>query len=77
MSIFSVFFTNRTIETKNIQNEQNEQNSRCAIQRNTVLCIFLSPRKCPQKNSQNTSKKQKVAKHPQNEIFKTLQNTVF
>jgi len=59
--VFSVFYKTAQNRTKHIQNAQNEQNTRCAIQRNTVLCVFLSLRKClNKKHSQNT--------------FKTLQN---
>jgi len=64
--VFSGFSQNRPKQTKNIQNAQNEQNTLCAIQRNTVLCVFLSLRKCLQKNSQNTSKTlQNIRKTPQ------------
>ena len=72
----SVFYKTAQNKPKIIQNAQNEQNTNtlCAIQRNTVLCIFLSLKKCLQK---------KIAKHVQNiakqfqNIRKTPQNTVF
>jgi len=53
------------------------QNMLCAIQRNTVLCIFLSLSKCLQKHSRNTSKTlQNIRKTPQNTVFqKHSQNT--
>jgi len=64
------------------QNEQNEQKELCAIQRNTVLCIFLSLRKCfykknirktrPNKHCK-TSAKQKHRKTLH--LKKHLQNT--
>jgi len=65
--VFSVFLQNRPKQRpKNIQNTQNEQNTLCAIQRNTVLCVFLSLRKCLyKKHSQNTHA-QNIGKHPQN-----------
>jgi len=48
----------KTLETNKIQN------TLCAIQHNTVLCIFLSLRKCLQKIfAQHV---QNIAKHPQN-----------
>jgi len=44
--VFSVFHKTAQNRPKSIQNAQsNEQNTLCAIQRNTVLCIFLSLRK--------------------------------
>jgi len=67
--VFSVFHKTAQNRPKNIQKEQNEQNTLCAIQRNTVLCVFLSLRKCLQKT---------FAKHVQNSlqnIRKTPQNT--
>jgi len=73
MHVFSVFHKtaqNRPKITQK-QNAQNEQNTLCAIQRNTVLCIFLSLRKCLQIE---------IAKHVQNilqNIRKTPQNTFF
>jgi len=66
--VFSDFYKTAQNRPKNIQNAQNEQNTRCAIQRNTVLCVFLSLRKCLyKKHSQNTSKTlQNIRKTPQN-----------
>jgi len=63
--VFLAFF-HKTAQNrpKNIQNAQNEQNTRCAIQRNTVLCVFLSLRKCLQKTF--VKHVQNIAKHPQN-----------
>jgi len=72
--VFLAFFTKQhktDQQVYNIQNAQNEQNTLCAIQRNTVLCIFLSLKKCLKKT---------FAKHVQNilqNIRKTPQNTVF
>ena len=54
MRVFSVFHKTAQNRPKNIQNEQNEQNTLCAIQRNTVLCVFLSLRKCLTKNIRKT-----------------------
>jgi len=66
------FSKHSTKQTKKYTKRTNEQNTRCAIQRNTVLCILLSLRKCLQKYSQNTSKTlQNIRK------TKTPQNTVF
>jgi len=63
--VFSVFFTKQhKTDQRNVQNAQNEQNTLCAIQRNTVLCVFLSLRKCPQKTF--AKHVQNIAKHPQN-----------
>jgi len=76
--VFSVFYKTAQNRPKSIQNAQNEQNTPCAIQRNTVLCIFLSLRKCLQKTLAkhvlNTSKTlQNIRKTPQNTVFqKTL-----
>ena len=51
----------KTDHTKYTKNEQKEQNTLCAIQRNTVLRIFLSLRKCVHKNhSQNTPTSKKL-----------------
>jgi len=61
---FSVFHTTAQNRPKSIQNAQNEQNTLCAIQRNTVLCIFLSLRKCLQKTF--AKHVQNIVKHPQN-----------
>ena len=63
--VFLAFFT-KTAQNrpKNIQNAQNERNTRCAIQRNTVLCVFLLLRKCLQKTF--AKHVQNIAKHPQN-----------
>jgi len=61
---FSVFHKTDQNRPKNIQNAQNEQNTLCAIQRNTVLCVFLSLRKCLQKTFAKHVKN--IAKHPQN-----------
>jgi len=47
--VFSVFHKTAQNRPTIIQNAQNEQNTLCAIQRITVLCIFLSLRKCLQK----------------------------
>jgi len=44
--VFSVFHKTAQKRPKNLQNAQNEQNTLCAIQRNTVLCVFLSLRNC-------------------------------
>jgi len=65
VGVFSIFHKTDQNRPKNIQNAQNEQNTLCAIQRNTVLCVFLSLRKCLQKT---------FAKHVQN-IAKQSQNT--
>jgi len=82
--VFSVFHKTAQNRPKNIQNAQTEQNTLCAIQRNTVLCVFLPLRKFLQKKSQNTSKTlQNIRKTPQNtakhcfskNTCKTLQNT--
>jgi len=66
--VFLEFFTkqHKTDQKihKTLQNAQNEQNTLCAIQRNTVLCVFLSLRKCPQKTF--AKHVQNNAKHPQN-----------
>jgi len=62
--VFSVFHKTAQNRPKNIQNAQNEQNTRCAIQRNMVLCVFLSLRKCLQKTF--AKHVQNIAKHPQN-----------
>jgi len=71
--VFSVFHKTAQNRPTSIQNAQNEQNTLCAIQRNTVLCIFLSLRKCLQKHSQNTSKTlQNIRKTPQNTVFQKL-----
>jgi len=72
--VFSVFYKTDQNRPTHIQNAQNEQNTLCAIRRNTVLCVFLSLRKCLQKHSQNTSKTlQNIHKTPQNTVFqKTL-----
>ena len=76
MRVFLAFFfsQNSTKQTKKYTkrtNAQNEQNTLCAIQRNTVLCIFLSLRKCLyKKHPQNTSKTlQNLRKTPQNTVF--------
>jgi len=65
--VFSVIFhktaENRLKSIHNAHNE-NEQNTLYAIQRNTVLCIFLSLRKCLQKTY--AKHVQNIAKHPQN-----------
>jgi len=61
--VFLAFFTKQT-KTDQKKNSQNEQNTLCAIQRNTVLCIFLSLRKCLQKTF--AKHVQNIAKHPQN-----------
>jgi len=61
---FSVFHKTAQNRPKNIQNAQNEQNTLCAIQRNTVLCVFLSLRKCVKKTF--AKHVQNIAKHPQN-----------
>ena len=76
---FSQNSTKQTIK-KNIQNAQNEQNTLCAIQRNTVLCVFLSLRKCLQstKNIRKTRPKhcKTSAKHRKTLYFeKHSQNT--
>jgi len=75
--IFSVFHKTTQNRPKSIQNAQNEQNTLCAIQRNTVLCIFLSLRKCLQKTF--TKHVQNIAKHLQNTakhcFFKTTRKT--
>jgi len=78
--VFSVFHKIAQNRPKSIQNAQNLHKTNkirseplCAIQRNTVICIFLSLRKCLQKNLQNTSK---ISKTSQN-IRKTPQNTGF
>jgi len=62
----SVFYKTAQNKPKIIQNAQNEQNTNtlCAIQRNTVLCIFLSLKKCLQKKI--AKHVQNIAKHPQN-----------
>jgi len=63
--VFSVFFKTAQNRPKSIQNAQNEQNTLCAIQRNTVLRIFLLLRnKCLQKTF--AKHVQNIAKHPQN-----------
>ena len=62
--VFSVFHKTAQNRPKNTQNAQNEQNTLCAIQRNTVLCVFLSLRKCLQKSF--AKHVQNIAKHPQN-----------
>jgi len=63
--VFLAFFTKQTkTDQEYIQNAQNEQNTPCAIQRNTVLCVFLSLRKCLQKTL--AKHVQNSAKHPQN-----------
>ena len=64
--VFSVFHKTAQNRPKSIQNAQNEQNTLCAIpiQRNTVLRIFLSLRKCLQKTF--AKHVQNIAKHPQN-----------
>ena len=64
MRVFSVFHKTAQNRPKNIQNAQNEQNTLCAIQRNTVLCVFLSLRKYLQKTF--AKHVQNIAKHPQN-----------
>jgi len=61
---FSVFHKTAQNRPQSIQNAQNEQNALCAIQRNTVLCIFLSLIKCLQKTF--AKHVQNIAKHPQN-----------
>jgi len=67
------FYKTAQNRPKNIQNAQNEQNTLCAIQRNTVLCVFLSLRKCRQNIRKTRPKLCKTsAKHR-----KTPQNTVF
>jgi len=62
--VFSVFHKTDQNRPNNIQNAQNEQNTLCAIQRNTVLCVFLSLKKCLQKTF--AKHVQNIAKHPQN-----------
>jgi len=62
--VFSVFHKTAQNRPENIQNAQNEQNTLCAIQRNTVLCVFLSLSKCLQKTF--AKHVQNIAKHPQN-----------
>ena len=59
--VFSVLHKTAQNRPKNIQNEQN---TLCAIQRNTVLCVFLSLRKCLQKTF--AKHVQNIAKHQQN-----------
>ena len=71
---FSVFHKTAPNRPQSMQNAQNEQNTLCAIQRKTVLCIFLPLRKCLQKtfakHFQNTSKTlQNIRKTPQNTVF--------
>ena len=73
--VFSVFFKLHKTDQQYIQNAQNEQNTLwlCAIQRNTVLRIFLSLRKC-QMTTQNIRKTRPKsckthAKTPQNTVF--------
>jgi len=82
--VFSVFHKTAQNRPKNIQNAQKEQNTLCAIQRNTVLCVFLSLRKCLcllqktfAKHVQNIAKhSQDTAKHRKTLFFeKHLQNT--
>jgi len=84
LRVFNVFHKTAQNRPKNIQNAQNEQNSLCAIQRNTVLCVFLSLRKCLQKIF--VKHVEHIARHPQNtakhrktpfsnNTRKTLQNT--
>jgi len=64
---FSVFHKTAQNRPKNIQNAQNEQNTLCAIQRNTVLCVFSHSENVYKKHSQNTSKTlQNICKTPQN-----------
>jgi len=56
--VFSVFHKTAQNRPKSIQNAQNEQNTLCAIQRNTVLCIFLSrTQKMSTKNIRKTRPK--------------------
>jgi len=64
--VFSVFYKTAQNRHKSIQNAQNAQfkNTLCAIQCNTVLCMFLSLRKCLQKTF--AKHVQNIAKHPQN-----------
>jgi len=77
--VFSVFYKTAQNRPKSIYKTHKTNKIRfvlCAIQRNTVLCIFLSLRKCLQKHSQNTSKtlqNKNIGKTPQNTVFlKTL-----
>jgi len=62
--VFSVFHETAQNRPKRIQNAQNEQNTLCAIQRNTVLSIFLSFKKRLKKTF--AKHVQNIAKHPQN-----------
>jgi len=62
--VFSVFHKTAQNRPKSIQHAQNEQNTLCAIQRNTVLYIFLSLRKCLQKTF--AKHVQNIAKYPLN-----------
>jgi len=62
--VFSVFHKTDQNRPERIRNAQNEQNTLCAIQRNTVLCIFLSLKKCLKKTF--AKHVQNIAKHPQN-----------
>jgi len=71
---FSVFHKTAQNRLTSIQNAQNEQNTLCAIQRNTVLCIFLSLRKCLQETF--AKHVQNIAKRPQNTAKHCFQKTL-
>jgi len=67
---FSGFHKTAENRPKSIQNAQNKQNTLCAIQRNTVLCIFLSLRKCLQKNRKTRPKHWKTSAKHRKTLFK-------
>jgi len=69
--VFLAFFTKQHKTDQKVYKTHKTNKIRfvCAIQRNTVLCSFLSLRKCLQKHSQNTSKTlQNIRKTPQNTV---------
>jgi len=67
MCVFSAFFTKQHKTDQKVYETHKTNKIRfvlCAIQRNTVLCISLSLRKCLQKTF--AKHVQNIAKHPQN-----------
>jgi len=74
--VFSVFYKTAENRPKSIQNAQNEHKIRFvqyySIQRNTVLCILLSLRKCLQKTfaKQRPKHWKTSAKHRKTLFFK-------